>query len=364
MKIIPAVCIAAVFLALNSRTGAAQVLGEFGLFGSYDSNAAVTRSAQFIPEPKADYLGDFSLNLSDFFRNGVSASYRLDITGFEKLKDQDSRKHTLDLKYRKYSGGNLTFVPDLQLEASDGNDPDWNYYLYSPSFDLTYFPGQGTVAELSCNFTGKEFTTGGERNIYQDISTDKTNIDASLKFWHSPSLSSTLSYISGSQVFQGNVTTSLAYYSGLSQGTKREDSTHSYRFEETFLYSEKLAGGLMYEYRENLSNSDSYAFRANRLELSAAYKFSSNTLFIEGDWTTFDYYRNYFDTRFANTREDFLAYLAVVYQLQLGENLQLELKINSSSNDSNDSIDFNPITSKSYSSYSRNVIGSSLKLKF
>ncbi|OGS23395.1 MAG: hypothetical protein A2297_05080 [Elusimicrobia bacterium RIFOXYB2_FULL_48_7] len=356
----------ALFLLFNPGRGASILVSDIKLSGLFDTNAALTRSSQVKIIPKSDYASSLSVGLSRnnpfSLYDSLSIDYRFDTTEFRELKKQNARKHLLDIKYQKSISQKSTLVPAFEIEYNDEDARDWSYSRYNPSLLFTYFSGRGIISEIFYEWDNKQFLDNKARNNYNSIGSNSHKLDTRFKLWHNSFLRSTLNYNYNYEIFEQNIAPTLQY-ARLLPGFTRDDTTHSIRFEEMIVFSESLLGNLIFERRANQSNSDPNTYSANQFGANIIFEpFPSNTLFIEYNYTGYDYYKNQFDRRYINTREDFQTGLFAAYQLEISRQVSIELKYSFTNNDSNDTIDFNPVFTKIYSSYSRTIFNLSLKV--
>ncbi len=115
-----------------------------------------------------------------------------------------------------------------------------------------------------------------------------------------------------------------------------------------------LSGGIQVE--QNNSNSDYYDFSGVQVTGDVAWSLTTHHfLAVEGAYGVYRYPRRRFDSRYRNTKEDFRLSFAVTYQWEITAYLELELNYQLLQNNSNDSIDYNPFTTLTYSTFQQNV---------
>ncbi|MBI1927513.1 hypothetical protein HYR99_25135 [Candidatus Poribacteria bacterium] len=370
-------------LVLSANAASAQYpdgvrfIKAFQISGGSNNNILVGKQTLFLNAPQRDFVSNAQAKLG--FQTTVAGtsqqltgSYQFDLSRFAELPNWNGRTQALHLTFERSaeSRGEVTSSL-LQLRGNfqsyDQNNDEYSFLQYQIGAHLKRFLPKGFLVELDYDFKRGDFLSDTNKDTYYNITSNTHRLQARVKLWHSTRARSHLRYQLALPRYAGNLSDLLEGLSGLTRGQIRRDWTHSLLWEWRYLPSTRAPFSIGYQFQNNRSNSPYYRYRAHQVGLVSIVNFrfkGENRLIVKGEWGFFDYYQRRFDSRYLNTRKDWRIGVNLTYDRPLIRLLTLEVKYSLIDNNSNDTIDFNPDTSISFSSFSQSLAQIALKTNF
>lgn len=354
---------------IPSQPGSLRIIKELSVAITGNSNVIVGTETRSKNDPIRDTIGNFSAAVGLFksipSQGNVSVLYRYTFVNHDQTPILRTRSHSLSASAEKIFGQKGT----LRLEASFAvfdfyKFGELSFAEYRLNAGLKRFTDLGLIYEMQVRFRGKGFLNEVSNTVgYTLVDSRRFEAETRLKYWQTRSLRLGLRANLAREAWSATESAYLQFLSGLGAGEGRHDLTHSLQPEATWVPAESWALTLSYQLQRSISNSDYYSFWGHSAIFQTTLQIGDRTLvFAEGSYGVFDYPRRHFDSRYQNTKEDFRTSLSVRFEHRLADYLSFEAKFTHFSNDSNDSIDYDPRTSLTYSSFTQDVF--TLGLRF
>jgi len=342
---------------------------EVGFSLAHNSNVVIGTETRAKLDPVEDNIQNLNLRFG-FYRaladkGFLVALYEFDLVDHAQTRILRSRNHGLQLALERpletnralQLGGDVTYYGFHNLK-------EVSFYHTNVTVQLETFTRSGLIYELALTFSSRNFPSGTSNVVgYSLVNSQRLEGSARLKYWYTPWMRWGLRSTVNREAYDKTRSTYLLAVSGLSRDDHRIDLTPSLQPEILLVPFQKLALTLGYQFQYNDSNSDYYRFLGHTLIARMVIRLNERALlFGEGTYGVFDYFKRRFDDRYLNTKEDFRRSLALDYRYELTEYLQVEAQYTYFANDSNDSLDYNPLTTKTYSTFSQAVFNLSFKI--
>ena len=345
-----------------------KFIKEFGYTLSRNNNVVIGTETRAKLDPLRDSINNLNATLGLYQRfpnrGEIYGLYSIDLINHDTVDFLSARQHSLLVFGERYFGlstslrvrGNLKFFDFYNLN-------ELSFLQNSLEISLDKITSLGIIYELDAMVGNRSFPNGIS-NItgYALVNSRQVQLSTRVKFWQTAWLRWGLRYSLFLEQYDGTESTYLNTLSGLTSDEGRRDLIHSLQPEVTLVLLKGCALTLGYQHQRNASNSDYYKFRGNTMFAQSTIRFNDeNLLFVQASYGIYDYYHRQFDERYINTKKDFRTSFNLNYQYRLLDFMFWEARYAHFNNDSNDSIDFDPLTSKSYSTFSQHVFNVGLR---
>ena len=189
------------------------------------------------------------------------------------------------------------------------------------------------------------------------VDATENRVNVQLTKWFTSHWQLRLRFLKGQIRYAPTTAAFLLSLSGLNETTGRQDNRTLWQGGiARLLANNQVLIYLGRQIEQNESNSAYYTFRGKKALLDVGYTPAENHFIaVQSSMGKYTYPHRQFDVRYQNIKEDFRLSVMVSYQWQMLEYLQLELSYQFIRNDSNDSIDYNPFTTLTYSTFNQNI---------
>lgn len=336
---------------------------------SFDDNATLGRRGQFRAQKRTDYAGDLGFDLvltRPFGGEGrLILDSNLNLSRLRTFEGRRGYEAATRASFERNLGSRAGIAPELTALYHREKDDEWTFRSFAPGIAASYDFDMGLMSRIRYAFTLEQFPPGGTRNSYGNIGAKASNGEMDLKLWQNRDLRHRLVTSMETASYRANLSRTLSEYAELETGEERSDVTFAAREELMLVLTDRLVLTPALEVEENRSNSDAFTYRAVRPLLDFYFRAGrSHELFASAAYGRFDFFRERFDPRFENTREDFRLEWTAHYRMEVREGLHVRMTYRHLGNDSNDSTDFDPLVSRSFSTYTQNRIESQVIYAF
>jgi hypothetical protein len=329
---------------------------------SVNDNALLGRRGQFVGQKVTDYANVVRLRHESGYRIahntrlvGIGEAVILGLRSREELRSADV---LVDLSLEQGVGDTARIIPELAAVYHPEASTDWSFWLVRPSLRAELPPLAGLLTDLRYEFSWQDFSGDAPRLTFGNLDNRGHRGEVRLRYWLRDDWRLAVTYRIDVFTFSGNLLWSgapLAAFVGLPEGTERQDITNTVQPEISYVAGGSLVLTLGYRFEDSRSNSAAFTYRAHRAIGAGYWEITDrHILFAEVRYGRYDFHSFQFDSRYRNTRSDFRLDVAANYRFVLNDRFYLQARYGLLSNDSNDSIDFNPGTSLSFSTFSQN----------
>ncbi len=320
-------------------------------------------SAQFLT-----YSVTAGVNMALAVSHRLAAAYSFYVENQPQASFLRRNDHTLSLDVKGQAGNSFGYVVNGAYRLYHFKE------LGSLNFNQTHLHGAvyyqlpfGLMLEGGYFYLNKHFTED-DNNItgYSLVTSTQQKFEARAKKWLGKRFRLSLRYSAGNLHYEPTSSTYLNHISGLSPEQERIDHFFAVQPELLILlWGNRVLFNLGYQAERNSSNSDYYEYSGLKaLADIVIAPHPKHTFTVETNFGVYDYSLRQFDVRYKNTKEDFRTTVFVTYQWEVSGLLNLQINYNFMKNDSNDSFDYNPLTSRTYSSFTQNFFRASLEVQF
>ena len=335
---------------------------EVGTGVVINDNALLGRRGQFVGERSTDYANVLRWRHESGYRLapstrlvGIGEATLLALRSQEELRSAD---FLVDVSLEQGIGDTARLIPELAGVYHPEASRDWGFWLVRPGLRAELPPLAGVLTDLRYEFSLQEFFGDAPRRTFGNLDNRGHRGEVRLRYWLGSDWRLALTYRIDVFTFSSNLLWSdppLVAFVGLPEGTERQDFTNVVQPEVSYLAGGSLVLTLGYRFEDNRSNSPAFRYRAHRTMAVGYWEVTDRHIaFTEVRYGIYDFYSFQFDSRYRNTRSDLRLDVAANYRFVVNDSFYLQARYGLLLNDSNDSINFNPGTSLSFSTFSQN----------
>jgi len=327
-----------------------------------NDNALLGRRGQFVGQKVTDYANVLRLRNESGYRLGRNTRLvgigEATILGFRSREELRSADFLLDVSLERGIGDTARVIPELAAVYHPEASSDWSFWLVRPALRVELPPLAGLLTDIRYEFSWQDFSGDAPRLTFGNLDNRGHRGEVRLRYWLRNDWRLALTYRIDVFTFSSNLLWSdppLAAFVGLPEGTERRDITNMAQPEVSYVAGDSLVLTLGYRFEDSRSNSAAFTYRAHRVVGAGYWEITDrHIVFAEVRYGRYDFHSFQFDSRYRNTRSDLRLDVAANYRFVLNDHFYLQARYGLLSNDSNDSSDFNPGTSLSFSTFSQN----------
>jgi len=327
-----------------------------------NDNALLGRRGQFVGQKVTDYANVLRLRNESGYRLGRNTRLvgigEATILGFRSREELRSADFLLDVSLERGIGDTARVIPEIAAVYHPEASSDWSFWLVRPALRVELPPLAGLLTDIRYEFSWQDFSGDAPRLTFGNLDNRGHRGEVRLRYWLRNDWRLALTYRIDVFTFSSNLLWSdppLAAFVGLPEGTERQDFTNVVQPEVSYLAGGSLVLTLGYRFEDNRSNSPAFRYRAHRTMAVGYWEVTDRHIaFTEVRYGIYDFYSFQFDSRYRNTRSDLRLDVAANYRFVVNDSFYLQARYGLLLNDSNDSINFNPGTSLSFSTFSQN----------
>lgn len=346
---------------------------EFGFGGSYSDNlnaSIETRSPLSALQERTGLLnGGLGYTWNYGKRNYLYSIYRLNFAHHQNFTDSRMREQSIYFQLNNNFSKITTLNISTEIKSDNFYQNDiLNFYNANANLFLRQYLVYNLILELEYGFIKTDFYNVDRNNVvaYSLISKLGNSFKGKLKYWVFPTVRLSTQFLMSLVPYKSTSSPYLIDLSRLSAGEKRKDIFSAGKIDAAYVLPiSDILLDVGYVLELNKSNSSYYRYTSNNVVFDIIWNIGERQQFLsQMKYGLYDYYDRQFDTRYQNTREDVRLYFTFSHSYRLTGNLRMITRYGLISNDSNDSIDFNSVTSRSYASFNKNDISTTLNFTY
>lgn len=228
---------------------------------------------------------------------------------------------------------------------------------------LRFYLLKGLLGVLRYDYASSEFPNIGTGAAgYSLIKSKSHEFTFDVRKWLSDKIRFGLTYKFKGTKYASTESVYLIGLTGLGENEERFDNYFRVQPELTYVIRRNtlLNGG--FKLINNNSNTKYYDYSGIGSFFDIIQRFNNSTSLSAGiSYGLYSYDKRQFDSRFLNFKKDYRTTIMLTLLHNINDNILIEFSYRSNRNSSNDSINFNPTTSLTYSTYTQNVIAVDLE---
>lgn len=336
--------------------------GEAGAGVEINDNALLGRRGQFVLERITDVA--LVLHARD------ESAYQLDpetrLVGIAQLisyplrteRELRNAEGLADVSVERALGGGR-LMPGLVAIYHLEDESEWSFWSLAPRIQYELPPIYGVLATAGYRYTRQDFATDLPRRTFANVDNTSHRGELNVRLWPRSNVRVGAIYTLERLEFSPDLDYSIqsvAAFVGLPQGESRRDVTNAVQPEVAWV-RDGLVLGLGYRFEDSHSNSDAFTYISHRAVAIAYWEpCKGHSLFVDARYGPYGFFRFHFDPRFVDTRHDTRLDVVANYRYVVSSHLYAQARYTRVRNVSNDSVEFDPITSLSFSTFAQNRI--------
>ncbi len=365
-------------VAVAGERGAMHLTLESERGLRYDDNPFVDRRGLFGTEPVPHLLliltgraaGTASVREWLDVSLGVEVSIqelRFDLSKPDRTDDLRKSVASLEMGAKFHRKGVYSAGMTVPLTLVRAKQTEWSLFQVGPRMGGTYYAPGGLVLEAAYSFTGRFFDTDDPSETYGNIDLWAHGLELSAKWWLHRKLRVGLGAWYDYRTYDDNVGPVLARIlflpierfedpDAMPTPVDRLDHRVDVGLEMVALPSHWALVAVGYGYGGTWSNLEAFTHDRHGPRLAVSLVRGRHEGFGQLRLTLKDFHKFRFDTRYMDTRKDYVVEAHLGYGFRLTKWARLDLKYSFVRSDSNDASGYSYGHSRSYSRYQRNLL--------